>query len=830
MAAFFAVSSYSVFATSADEIGNMAEHTAGHEKGLIGYWPLDIEEGNGIPRFAVDHSGHGNHGNIIGATGSPSYTGGRYGQALRFSGASTWIVVPGKQGLNLRPTNAYTYSLWVWPKSRPDDWSPLIYRSAHQQIALKNDMILLRSGREVPQLLVYGSPIGKEERWYHVGATFDGASQKIYVDGKLVGANLVQGRVGGLSSLRVAGGDTVGFEGLIDDIRIYNRALSAEEILALSRTTPLDNGSLVVPTNSPSLFAEARGANWVRLAWSTPGKTTDLVRLYKNDVLIAEVEGDSTSFEVRHLEADTEYSFRISAVSGQLLEGPVSSALLIKAASLPVKSVRPAAYLRSKAAPVFRQGHTLLPLTKWSWDYSVDLTIEMSRWGYAPDFGEVSPEALARLADPDSREARLVEWTRNTPDAYGLSVNVPRIPKERIPATAYVHDQAGGATDTWSPEAPDAVLAALAQKVDGYLLDLAAQAPLAIVLNGGERFLGVPGHDRAKWKEDPRVVAAKGELDWSEYVSKRKAHQEQFFADAVRAVTDAPYIWYYAGGNQYRAQSESFWYDWDWDYKWMHPVPDYPNNSLYWGEFNTGWVADDKRNDLLSQALNAAGYAMKFGKPLAYNWVCAGWDRPKVADSGLGDIERYYGFLKSLYMVGMIGGVAGYFSYPEGGFDVAFRSDKPPHWLQQIEALAHVHAEFTYLEQFLRDGDLLPGPDTNEKNPDQPAYEFYTGHANTRVLARRLRDLDEWLVSAWAADGVYRRVSVDIPELGRIDLEAYPAGSLYHAKLTGEDRHIKALDLGSTSPSPVRLLETADTAAIMARDHAKLAAQSALQH
>ena len=165
--------------------------------------------------------------------------------------------------------------------------------------------------------------------------------------------------------------------------------------------------------------------------------------------------------------------------------------------------------------------------------------------------------------------------------------------------------------------------------------------------------------------------------------------------------------------------------------------------------------------------LNAFGYATTFGKSLGYHWVNGGYRRTDHPNDGFGDIERYYGFLKSAYTVGMVGAVAGYFELPAEGMDPTFSSDNPPHWLEQVETLGQVHAEFSYLEDFLRNGDLLPGPNMNERNPDQPNYEFYSGHTNTRVLVRKLRDANRWLISAWAADGVVRTVPITIPNLGQ---------------------------------------------------------------
>jgi hypothetical protein len=237
----------------------------------------------------------------------------------------------------------------------------------------------------------------------------------------------------------------------------------------------------------------------------------------------------------------------------------------------------------------------------------------------------------------------------------------------------------------------------------------------------------------------------------------------------------------------------------------MHTVVDYPSNSLYFGEFNSGWESGDERNDILSLAINGAGYAIKFDHRLAYQWVSGGWNAPHQTNGGFGDIARYYGFLKSLYTLGALGAVAGYFDYPDGGFNATFASDQPPHWLEQVEALGHIHAEFSHLEEFLRNGDLLPGPATNFRNPDQPAYEFPTGHANTRVLVRKLKLEDRWLISAWAADGIVRTVNVRIPGLGVVAVQAHPAGSLYHAQLTTEGSTVTPLDLGSKTPSPLDL-------------------------
>ena len=76
----------------------------------------------------------------------------------------------------------------------------------------------------------------------------------------------------------------------------------------------------------------------------------------------------------------------------------------------------------------------------------------------------------------------------------------------------------------------------------------------------------------------------------------------------------------------------------------------------------------------------------------------------------------------------------------------------------------------------------MPGPNHHIWSTDLPAYEFPTGDATARVLARRLHGQSEWLICAWAADGADRNVSVTIPDLGTVTVLARATGTVYRAK------------------------------------------------
>ena len=445
-------------------------------------------------------------------------------------------------------------------------------------------------------------------------------------------------------------------------------------------------------------------------------------------------------------------------------------------------------FLKEAPKPSFRKGHTLPPLTRWGWTMPLEVRIELAdRWGYALEFGPyATPEFVRKLDDPKSVPSKICALSSSQPERYKLFVLLYRPFYDRkfldsLPPETWCRDARGRLIDgrrVWSPEAPDEVFERAARLAVEPLLKILKRAPISVILNGGEYALTVYGFGRKYWSRDPRVLKAKGNRPWFDYISERKAHQELIIAEAVRrAVPGALYIYYHTGGT-HRNRYPNWWH-WDFDYRFIRKVSDLPSISIYYKHYNTGFVGEV---DMLTLALNAVAQQLRYGDRLSYNWVNAGWERPKLGKEAFADLTLYMGFLKCLYTAGMIGGVAGYFAYPKGGFGGDL-GKRPPHWLLQMMVLSHVHALFSHLEEFLREGDLLPGPRRHRWSKDLPAYELQTGHPSIRVLARKHRKKDEWLITAWAADGKDRRTSVIIPGLGKVVLKAEGRGAIYRATL-----------------------------------------------
>lgn len=462
------------------------------------------------------------------------------------------------------------------------------------------------------------------------------------------------------------------------------------------------------------------------------------------------------------------------------------------AADAPVPAID---QLRAAEAPHFRPGHTLPPLTRWGWSMPYEVRVELcERWGYALEFGGyVTAKSLEALDKPDSVESKLVALTNSDPKRYPLSVLTIHGDFGQVPQEAYAIDKDGNLIDgkkVWSPEAPDSIFQDAAARWSEPVRKLRERVPIAMVLNGGEYALSVYGFGLKAWEQDPRVVAARGDRDWYAYISERKAHQEIIISQAFRdAVPDRTLYLYYPTESCPQMNSYGTWWHWTYDYKDMRPISDIPNTSIYYLHFNTGWSGT---SDMLTQALNSTGHQIAAGEPLSYNWLCAGWVRPNLGDRAISERARYMGYLKCYYTGGMIGGCAGYFSYPK---------PEDPNWLWQMMDLGHVHALFSHLEDYLRKGDLIAGPDRHRWSKEIAAYELPTGDDTARVVGRRMRDEPKWLLTAWAATGDAREVTVTVPELGQVRLNARPCGSVYTATLQDGKPALLLLDADGMNPT-----------------------------
>ena len=216
-------------------------HRTGCPAGMTVYWNFDESEGS----TAYDSFGI-NDGTLIG--GPVRDPAGKAGGALRFDGANDYIFIPDAPGLN--PPNEITASAWVYIyryKTAPLSNNIIVKDDFDSQ---KRDYILqvgYFGAGDTAQFTVFttagpgeatGGSVGLAA-WHHIAGTYDGHMIKLYVDGALAAAKSHDLPEGGTlrntdTPVRLGGTNELAynrfFNGLIDEVQIYDRALSASEI------------------------------------------------------------------------------------------------------------------------------------------------------------------------------------------------------------------------------------------------------------------------------------------------------------------------------------------------------------------------------------------------------------------------------------------------------------------------------------------------------------------------------------------------------------------------------------------------------------------------
>jgi Concanavalin A-like lectin/glucanases superfamily len=180
-----------------------------------------FEAGGGAT--AADGSGHGRDARVRGAR---HVAGGRFGGALSFDGSND-LVRSGR--LNARRA---TVEAWVRPRSRKGGWRAVVSAGGRSPAFA----LYVRPGRRGAGALVRGRHARARRAlvgWTHLAATYDGRAVRLYVDGRSVARRAVSARrIGGALRIGGAAQGSRAFAGLIDEVRVYRRALSGREIRA----------------------------------------------------------------------------------------------------------------------------------------------------------------------------------------------------------------------------------------------------------------------------------------------------------------------------------------------------------------------------------------------------------------------------------------------------------------------------------------------------------------------------------------------------------------------------------------------------------------------
>jgi RNA polymerase sigma factor (sigma-70 family) len=213
------------------------------DEALSGYWAFD-----GLRSLTHDLSGNGSHCRLRGRSAAAAFTQGRHGGALDLAGKG-WLECPQMPTSTVRPA-PLTVAAWVKLHSLQPHNVALATRQIgkhHEDyffIGFKGDQ--LRVGGNTWQTVVVQPTALPVERWFHVAFTHGDNLLRLYVNGREV----AQARTVHADRGLVTSGLTIGagqfspsaykvrqkLDGVVDELRLYERALLPSEIAALAKT------------------------------------------------------------------------------------------------------------------------------------------------------------------------------------------------------------------------------------------------------------------------------------------------------------------------------------------------------------------------------------------------------------------------------------------------------------------------------------------------------------------------------------------------------------------------------------------------------------------
>jgi len=240
----------------------------GWTNNLVGYWPFEGD--------LSDKSGNNNNGTSIGTIGTTGFVSGKINQALSLSGTN-YIEIP--DSLSLDITDQITLEAWVYPNTWNDSYENSILTKAgdndygvwnlHYKTEDDHGFRFELNNGAVDNVNVFETPPAPPSspaQWYHVVGVYDGSTMSLYLNGILTNSKAVAGPISTNDDpLRIGkqlwwGATYSYWDGLIDEVKIYNRALNASEVLEHYNDV---NSSGVVPVDKSYARIPDGSDNWI---------------------------------------------------------------------------------------------------------------------------------------------------------------------------------------------------------------------------------------------------------------------------------------------------------------------------------------------------------------------------------------------------------------------------------------------------------------------------------------------------------------------------------------------------------------------------------------
>jgi len=231
---------------------------------LVGWWMFDEDSGT----TAMDSSGNGPDIPLVNTTWEEGYLGG----AVHFHGEGY-----GTDTAFTFSENAITLCTWVWHDA-------FAASQVERYVTIGPEVAVIRRNSDGRLHFyatiggsfshIYVSDVLTEGEWHHIAGTWDGATQILYLDGVEVARLTPTGVLTAGTMVRLSSPDGEPLNGMLDDARIYDRALSQDEILSLMSTEPPTSAGSPSPRDE-SMVEQTT----VELTWR-PGESASSHKVY----------------------------------------------------------------------------------------------------------------------------------------------------------------------------------------------------------------------------------------------------------------------------------------------------------------------------------------------------------------------------------------------------------------------------------------------------------------------------------------------------------------------------------------------------------------------
>ena len=192
----------------------------------VGMWLFDEGKGD----IATDSSGSGNDGDFM---GDPRWIDGKFGDALEFDGGGSYVNIPNSENMN---SDSFTICLWFQPSQLRIQGLVDKTPAPHWRIFMNSPAGAIEFDALPGEIANITTPVTAIGRWDHVAATYDAGTEtaKIYFNGNLSqqAANVNMNNNSPVN-INIASPENSRFNGIIDEVAIFNVVLEAQDIQTL---------------------------------------------------------------------------------------------------------------------------------------------------------------------------------------------------------------------------------------------------------------------------------------------------------------------------------------------------------------------------------------------------------------------------------------------------------------------------------------------------------------------------------------------------------------------------------------------------------------------